>query len=289
MRLVSIIYTQFDSPDLDPVLMALQNQHLTNASLDIVVIENGPDETQSDKFRQKYPNLDVIHLDKYIGSSRGINLGIEKALTKQPDYLWISDPFIIPDSDMFVKLVEAGEKYRDSLLFTPKIYQGGTERVLNSAGYTMDWTTLAPVARGSGEADSHIYSRDVEIDYIPVNQLFAKPKSFLEFGYFDNRLFEYYFDTAFYQKIRSHGYHHNYISQASAVQIGHPAPLTRTAATYYQLRDQLFFSLLSAPPTTRLSSIIKAVRKYLKGNPWERRAVLDLFSGNLGPGSYQWE
>ena len=56
---------------------------------------------------------------------------------------------------------------------------------------------------------------------------------------------------------------------------------------YYITRNRLLFGLRYAPLRTKLSLVKQSLNLYLSGRPWQRRAVLDYYTNNLGAGSYQ--
>jgi len=289
MKIISLVHTYLDSVDLEPVLTALINNRPTKYTHDIFVIENGLDESQQSKYQEKFPNITYIKSEKFIGISQGLNLGIKQALQNQPDFLWLTDPFILPEPDMLDQLFAAADRYKDCLGFTPKIFTDNSLKKISSAGYMTDWTNLIFSPRAQNEPDGQFFDRDLEIDYIPANQLFLRAKTWSEVGLFDTRYFAQFYDIDLFMKIRNRGFHLNFISSGHAVKTTGGISYPTSAVTYYYLRDKIYFSLLHAPVTTKIASLKEAFDKYFHGAPWERRAILDIFTGNLGSGSYQWE
>ena len=56
---------------------------------------------------------------------------------------------------------------------------------------------------------------------------------------------------------------------------------------YYITRNRLYFGLRHAPLYTKLLLLKQSIRLYFYGRPWQKRAVLDFYTGKLGAGSYQ--
>jgi len=284
MKIVSIIHSFLEPANLNPVFEALSKMTLAKNNHEIVVVENGIE----DSMQSEFSNFVFLKNAKFIGFSQALNLGVKYAVEHQADFIWLTDPFHLPFPDMFSQLIQASDSYKNCLVFAPKVYKDVQNKILDSAGYTTDWTNLTFTPLGQNDKDGLIYDHDLEIDYAPTNQAFFLARAWSEVGLFDTRYFTKYFDIDLYQRLRSHGYRLNYISLAHAQKFGLPPKLPSSANDYYSLRDKTYFSLLRAPATTKIIALRESIKKYYKGEPWERRAILDFFTGNLGDGSYQW-
>mgnify|MGYP001613220805 FL=1 len=285
MKIASIIHTYLQPVDISLVVNTLKSQTLpADTTHEIIVVENGLPISQQANF----PGVTFLTSEKYIGMSQGLNLGIKQALQSEVDFVWLTDPFIVPMPDMLTQFLQAVNTYKDCLAFTPKIYTDNSIKIISSAGYVTDWTNLTFSPRGLGEADQQVFDRDLEVDYAPLNQLFIKSKAWSEVGLFDNRYFADFTAINLYTKIRAKGYRINLISLAHAIQASGKITWPADADTYYSLRDKIFYSLNYAPVMTKLTDLKLALDKYLHGDTWEKKAVKDVFSANLGVGSYTW-
>jgi len=154
MKIISLVHTFLDPVDLEPVLIALNNNQTTKFSHQIIIIENGVDQTQENNIREKFSQVSFIKSDKFIGISQGLNFGIKQALQEQPDFLWLTDPYILPAPNMLEQLFTEADRYKDCLGFTPKTYTDNSQKTIASAGFTTDWTNLVFSPRGQNEPDS---------------------------------------------------------------------------------------------------------------------------------------
>lgn len=77
---------------------------------DILIIDNNSTDGTIDvlnNLKGKYNNLSYISLDKNIGGAGGFNIGINEAVKRNSDYIWIMDDDTIPNEDALEKLMHS--------------------------------------------------------------------------------------------------------------------------------------------------------------------------------------
>lgn len=291
MKIVSVILNWNGEKLLPACLHSLVENRPDKVDTNIIVIDNASADGSADLVRTKYPGVSLITLNRYTGISEAKNIGIQAALKSGADFIWLSASNVVIQPDFFAQMLISANHYRDGLVFVPKIYSAAParEKIIYSAGGSMNWTSLEYTSRGSGETDTGQYDRDLEVDYSPATNSFIRVKAFSEAGLFDPRYFILFDDADFCVRVRRRAYRIIYIFMAVATVYPESNPLDGPAGKYYHTRNRLFFGLQKGSFSTKISLIPQAVNIYFHGEPWERRAVLDVFTGNMGPGSYQWE
>jgi len=290
MKIVSVILNWNGEKLLPACLHGLAENRPEKVDTHIIIIDNASTDG-SVNLLAKYPGVTLVPLNSYTGVSEAKNIGIQAALKLGADFIWLSASNIVIQPDFFNQMLISANRYNDSLVFVPKIYSAAPagEKIIYSAGGSMNWTSLEYLSRGAGESDTGQYDRDLEVDYSPVINSFIRVKAFSEAGLFDPRYFILFDDADFCVRVRRRAYRILYIFTAIAIVYPESNPLDGPAKKYYHTRNRLFFGLQKGSFSTKVGLIPQAINIYFHGEPWERRAVLDVFTGNMGPGSYQWE
>ena len=106
MNICAVIVTFNRKELLKESIEAVVNQ--TVKVKEIQIIDNhSTDGTISllNNLKNKYNNLNYISLKKNIGGAGGFNIGINEAVRKNSDYIWIMDDDTIPNKDALEKLI----------------------------------------------------------------------------------------------------------------------------------------------------------------------------------------
>ena len=120
-RVVAVVVTWNRRQLLEESLAALAAQ--THAPIEVVVVDNASTDGTTDLLRDSYAHLDVVHLGANTGGAGGFAAGIERALTHEPDLVWLLDDDTVPTTTAAAELVRAWSTYRG---------QGGRPAVLAS-------------------------------------------------------------------------------------------------------------------------------------------------------------
>ena len=104
-RVVAVVVTWNRRQLLEESLAALAAQ--THAPIEVVVVDNASTDGTSDLLRDSYAHLDVVHLGANTGGAGGFAAGIERALTHEPDLVWLLDDDTVPTTTAAAELVRA--------------------------------------------------------------------------------------------------------------------------------------------------------------------------------------
>jgi GT2 family glycosyltransferase len=249
----------------------------------------------------KFPQVIVIANTQNLGYAEGNNVGIRKALSLNANFVWIVNPDIMVDKNSLSSLLEAASKYRQAGIFGSKIYFApGYEfhkdrytskdlgKVIWYAGGNVDWGNLIATHRGVDQVDEGQFNDDLETDFVTGASMFIRSRVFETVGLIDSRYFLYFEENDFCQRVKAAGWQLMYIPDSIAWHANAQATgIGSSLQDYYITRNQMLFGLRHAPLYTKLHLIKQSINLYLNGRPWQKRAILDYYTRNLGPGSYQ--
>lgn len=257
--------------------------------LNIMVVDNASDDNSVELISQKFPYIKLIHSADRVSFAQSLNLGLASATELGTEYIWLISADVLVEDNTLKYLLELSEKYKDVGMVASKIYlYGNKDRKIYYAGGIMDWFTIHPVNRGQDQIDVGQFEHDIETDFVLPYSTLIKTRVIREVGLIDLSYYEGFdwLDYCFKLKrltwrlmysCQSHGWVRNKIKNDLPVFI----------KGYFYIRNRLLLGLRFGPLYTKFSLMKDAFHQYFFGSPWERRAVLDFFTGNFGKGSYQ--
>jgi len=302
MRITAVVLNWNGEKYITDCLQSLKLVRHPGVDFKIVVVDNDSQDGSADIISKKFPEVTLVRNDHNAGFAEGHNSGIKKALEDGSEYVWILNPDTVVDEGALVALMDAASEYKLAGVFGSKIYYApGTEfhkttlapadsgHVLWYAGGVVDWTNLITSSRGKDEVDHTQYDHDIETDFISSVSMFVRRRVLESAGLFDWRYFLYFEENDFCERVKKAGWRLMYVCQS---RVWHAAPSETAGGAsgiqdYYRTRNRLLFGLRHAPIRTKVALVRESLRIYLSGRPWQRRGVLDYFTGTLGPGSFE--
>lgn len=132
-RVVAVVVTWNRRTLLEESLAALADQ---SHGLDgVVVVDNASTDGTSDLLDERYTHLDVVHLRENTGGAGGFAVGIERALTHDPDLVWLLDDDTVPTPTAAEGLVRAWAEYDDrrpAVLASRVVWTDGRDHPMNT-------------------------------------------------------------------------------------------------------------------------------------------------------------
>jgi len=301
MKVAVIVLSYNSSKYISDCLVSLQNLVLGETKLEIIVPDNASSDDSINLISTKFPAATLIPNSDNLGYAEGNNIGIRKALGDNADYIWIVNPDITVDRNSLTELLSAAANFTLAGVFGSKIYfapgyethkeqytQKDLGRVIWYAGGNMDWGNLIASHRGVDLVDTGQFNDDLETDFVTGASMFIRKRVFESVGLIDPKYYLYYEENDFCQRAKKAGWKLMYIPDSICWHANAQATgLGSSLQDYYITRNRLMFGLRHAPTYTKLHLIRESVRLYLSGRPWQKRAILDYYTGNLGAGSYQ--
>jgi GT2 family glycosyltransferase len=135
-RVVAVVVTWNRRDLLRESLSAVQGQTLLPEA--VVVVDNASTDGTTQMLREEYPHLELLHLARNTGGAGGFAAGMERALTFEPDLVWLLDDDTVPTPSAAEMLAEAwqgyggGEGPRPSVLASRVVWTDGRDHPMNT-------------------------------------------------------------------------------------------------------------------------------------------------------------
>lgn len=135
-RVVAVVVTWNRRDLLRESLDALARQ--TYPLEGVVVVDNASSDGTASMLRAHYAHLDVIALTQNTGGAGGFVVGMERALTLEPELVWLLDDDTVPDPEAAGALVSAWAGYTDhtgrrpSVLASRVVWTDGRPHPMNT-------------------------------------------------------------------------------------------------------------------------------------------------------------
>jgi GT2 family glycosyltransferase len=215
---VSVILVNWNYGDfLGECLDALQNQ--SYPANKIIIVDNGSTDGSPELIRQRYPNVQLIPLNKNTGFSQAFN----RAVCLTDDLFVLSlNPDVIVRPDFISKLVNAINQDNRIGIVAPKLLRAEEPTTLDSTGLYIN-RQRRPYDRGQGELDQSQYDRDLEVfGACGAAALYRRAMledTAIDGEYFDEDFFAYYEDADLSWRAQLFGWRVLYVSGAVATHV----------------------------------------------------------------------
>lgn len=301
MKVVAVVLSYNSKDYISATLDSLLKLDTGSHALETVVVDNDSADGSAAFVASRFPKIRLIRNPTNMGYAGGNNTGLIYALDRGADFVWLINPDVLVAPDTLLKFLEGGSKHAREGIFGCKMFfapgheshpdrysQDQLGRVIWYTGGLMDWRNLIGFHRGVDEVDKEQFNFDTETDYVTGACMFIKRRVLEEVGLLDPRFFLYYEENDFCQRAKRAGFKCVYLYQpvawhknAQATGLGSPLQ------DYFISRNRLIFGLRHAPPYTKLALIRESWRLYQTGRPWQKKGIIDFYTGRLGSGSYQ--
>lgn len=94
-------------------LLCLQSLLRINSNgldVGIVIVDDGSTDGTSDAIREQFPDVDIVNGDGELWFTEGTNVGVRRALERDPKYILLMNDDQVFDEDFLVTLVETAEQ-----------------------------------------------------------------------------------------------------------------------------------------------------------------------------------
>jgi GT2 family glycosyltransferase len=135
-RVVAVVVTWNRRDLLEESLAALRAQSLPPAA--IVVVDNASTDGTSDLLDAEHGDLDVVHLTRNTGGAGGFAAGVERALTHEPELVWLLDDDTVPTPTAAEELADAWSTYpvptggKPAVLASRVVWTDGRDHPMNT-------------------------------------------------------------------------------------------------------------------------------------------------------------
>lgn len=279
-------------------LESLSKVRKNNINLKVVIINNYP----QDKFslpEMKDLDIKIIETGKNLGFSGGHNIGIKYALENGADCVLILNNDTIVDGNLVVELVKSSST---AGIIAPKIYfakgyefhkdrysKNDLGKVIWYAGGQMDWENVLAKHRGVDEVDRGQFDTVQDTNFASGCCMLVKREVFEKVGLFDNKYFLYFEDNDLCQRAKHSKFRILYNPKAILwhKNAGSAGGSGSKLQDYYITRNRLLFGMKFASFHSKISLFRESLRLLLAGRTWQKRGIIDFYTGKFGKGSYE--
>lgn len=174
----------------------------------ILVLDQASEDGSGEKLMKLYNDdsqVQVILNDKNYGFSGGINIGIQKALDLNAEYIFILNNDTVIDTDCVQLLFDAILNHPDAAVAGPAImYHSNPEKLWQAGGY-FNKLKMGVSVPDKGKKYSDINQNTCEVSFLTGCALLVPRKTLQKVGLFDASLFFYGDDVDYGLRIKKSG------------------------------------------------------------------------------------
>ncbi len=204
---VAVIVNWNGRSNLVECLESLGRLNYPEERFQALVVDNGSTDGSQAVVSRDYQQVTILENQDNLGYVQAANKGIEYALAKGADYVWILNNDIVVREDSLERLVEAGETQEGIGVIGPVVYAYYNPDRIDNCGYRIDfWTGRLNKLKHGVDIfrDQNRALEDVESNMGCSN--LVKSEVFRKVGQF-NPIYEIYFEeTDFNVRARKHGF-----------------------------------------------------------------------------------
>jgi GT2 family glycosyltransferase len=227
-----------------PLVRCLEDlRRLDYPSYSIIIVDNDSRDDSVAQVRERFPEADIVLNGRNLGYAGGANRGIERALQKGAEYVWLlNDDTQIPPSTLS-QLIRGSQLEPGIGALSPVIYyQNEPERLQFAGAYVNVQNAVIRSARSVAEANR---PEAGEHQVLVGAALLVSAEAIRRVGSFDERYFAYWEDYDLSMRMREAGMSLRVVTEASIFHSETlPAVDGRTRAPYFyylMTRNEFWF------------------------------------------------
>ena len=163
-----------------------------NVNLHIMVVDNGSIDNSVEFLNNRYPQIEILVQDRNLGFPAGMNKGIQYALSKRAQYIFLINNDTVTSPDMMEKLLN-DMKPGVGIVAPAIFYAKPADRVWSIGGMINPILLEMPISSGKvARLPEHTIARD----FVSGCAMLVKNEVFQKVGGFDER-----FSPAYYEDL----------------------------------------------------------------------------------------
>jgi GT2 family glycosyltransferase len=185
-------------------LRSLSRINQENLKVHIIIVDDGSTDGTSEAISEQFSDVEIIRGDGNLWFTAGSNLGFERALTYNPDYILLINDDTVFDENFLAYLVECAESNPRSAIGGVLLLWDMPHKVFQVAPKFEVWY--------GGWRHQHqqtvwtIPEKPFEVDFIAGNCILFPADVFRENGLMNARQFPHYADAEFTPRIKKNGW-----------------------------------------------------------------------------------
>jgi GT2 family glycosyltransferase len=297
-RVVTIVLNTSRRDDTLECLASLERQTAAPQN-HVIVLDNNSVDQSIESIRSAFPTVEILPIERDGGYAGNNNVGIGKALTYSPEWIFVLNEDTILDSSCLAGLLEAGSRDSRIGIVGPMVLHHDEPSVIQSAGGRLGpfWDS---VHEGANQEDLGQFQSIRDVDWISGCALMIRSAAVEQCGMLDERFYYYWEEVEWCLRVRKGGWTIVHVPNAKIWHKGvrrnySPSP----NVTYYSTRNHLLImSRHSAPLRVRAVACYKMLRTLVSWSvrsKWRSKrphrdsmlaAIKDFAFHNFGPRSH---
>lgn len=296
MTKISVVIVNWNGyADTAVCLASLEKLDKRGAGVDVVVVDNGSTNDSVARLSKAFPSVTILRLDENLGFTGGNNVGIQYALKRGADYVWLLNNDTVVDS----KALSLMDAFKDDgvgiagskIYFSPgheyhadRYKKNEQGRVFWFAGGLVDWANVYASHRGVDEVDAGQYDTPEDTMFVTGCSMMLRRSVLEKIGLLDDKFYLYLEDLDICLRAKTAGYRLLYYPKSVVwhVNAGSSGGAGSPIHDYYITRNRLLIGMRYAAFRTKLALLREAVQFLLRGNAEKKQAVRDFVSGRWG-------
>lgn len=184
----------------------------------IIVIDNGSSDHLQKPLQAAYPDVHYIALEKNIGFSGGMNLGMQQAIDGGADYVFIPSNDTLLHARCLENLIQAMIRHPDAGAVAPKIFMHQPQNHIYFNGGYFSKATLNPIHPGANQKDKDPNNTEIrQSTFINGCAPLYRVAALVETGLFDQKFTAYFEDADLSLRLLKKNYSLFLVPQATLI------------------------------------------------------------------------
>ncbi len=178
----------------------LKSLRESSVKIQTIVVDNASTDGTIDYIQQNYTEVEVIATGTNLGFAKANNIGIQKALAHEADYIFLLNQDAWVEKDTICKLLESFEENENVGIVSPVHLNG------NKSALDFGFVRYVPAEFGS-DLYMHTLHKYYEMEFVNAAAWLVSADCVKNVGGFDTLLFTHYGeDNNYLQRVRYHGF-----------------------------------------------------------------------------------
>lgn len=185
-------------------LKSLSRINSSGLDVGVVIVDDGSTDGTSDAIREYFPKVDIVSGDGNLWFTEGTNVGVRRALERNPKYILLMNDDQVFDEDFLVTLVETAEKNARSVVGSLLLLWDAPHRVFQMSPV---WSTLHGGWRHwRSQTVWTVPDKPWKVELIVGNCLLVPAEAVRECGLMNSKRFPNFGDAEYTPRLRKAGW-----------------------------------------------------------------------------------
>jgi len=173
----------------------------------IILVDNGSTDDSIEVIRKAHPTLLIVDLEENLGFAGGNNKGIEMALSKGAEWIFLLNNDTIVSSDILKAFMHAAQGKPEAKILGAKIYRYDNPQIIDHLGGGWDFQKGDFTSFSQGEVEDHSsFETMQQVDYVCGAALLMHRSVPESIGLLEPRFFLLWEEADFCSRAIRHGF-----------------------------------------------------------------------------------